>query len=66
MHAAVAIQGHKYELGDSEVIAMQSGVVVTVREIDRREAYPLGPAITVKASWLKPLPMRYFGNEVPT
>lgn len=65
MHAHTAHQGHRYRLGDIDVLAMQSGHVVTVREIDHGEAYPLGPAITVKASWLQPLPMVYFKNEVP-
>ena len=64
-HATVAQQGHKYQLGKKPVLAMQSGVVVEVREIDHDEAYPLGVPITVKASWLKPLPMRYFGGDVP-
>jgi len=58
-------QGHRYTLGERSVIAMQSGVVVEVREIDQSEAYPLGAAITVKASWLKPERMVYFHGEVP-
>ena len=65
IHAHTAQQGHRYELGDKQVLAMQSGVVVNVREIDLREAYPLGQSITVKASWLKPSPMVYFKGEVP-
>lgn len=64
-HAATAHQGHKYQLGDRQVISMQSGIVVIVRPIDHSEPYPLGGQITVKASWLKPLPMAYFGGEVP-
>jgi hypothetical protein len=64
-HAALARQGHKYQLGDREVISMQSGIVVTVREIQAEEPFPLGPLITVKASWLKPMPMVYFHNEIP-
>ncbi len=64
-NAATAKQGHKYQLGDKPVLAMQSGVVVEVREIDHTEAYPLGAPINVKASWLTPLPMKYFNNEVP-
>lgn len=64
-HAAKAQQGHRYRLGEKDVLAMQSGVVVQVREIDQTEAYPLGKAITVKASWLKPLPMRYHGDQIP-
>lgn len=66
IHAAVAQQGHRYRLGDREVLAMGCGVVLQVREIDQKEPYPLGKPITVKASWLTPLPMRYFHGEVPT
>lgn len=65
MHACCAQQGHKYQLGDRQVISMETGVVVIVRPIDYSEPYPLGGQITVKASWLKPLPMAYFGGEVP-
>ncbi len=64
-HAHIARQGHRYELGDKQVLAMGSGVVIVVREIDQREAYPLGLPIVVKASWLKPLPMVYFHGEIP-
>jgi hypothetical protein len=45
---------------------MQSGYVVEVREIDMNEPYPLTNRFTVKASWLQPEPMKYFGCEVPT
>lgn len=62
-HAHHAQQGHRYRMGDRQVIAMQSGVVVTVREIDESEAYPFGKEITAKASWLVPVPMRYFHGE---
>lgn len=65
IHAQTAQQGHKYQLGDKPVLAMQSGLVVEVREIDHAEPYPLGRAITVKASWLQPLPMVYHGGEIP-
>lgn len=65
MHAHTARQGHRYRLGDIDVLAMQSGHVVTVREINQAEPWPLGEIITVKASWLQPLPMVYFKNEVP-
>ena len=64
-HAAIAQQGHKYQLGKKPVLAMQTGLVVEVREIDANEAYPLGSPITVKASWLTPLPMKYFHGEAP-
>lgn len=64
-HTHSAQQGHRYSLGNRDVIAMQSGVVVEVRELNKAEAYPLGKSITVKASWLVPQPMRYFHGEVP-
>ena len=64
-HAAVAKQGHRYKLGDKSVLAMQTGMVVEVREIDMAEAYPLGKAQTVKASWLQPEPMVYHRGEIP-
>ena len=64
-HAAYAKQGHRYEMGDRHVLSMESGHVVEVRPIDHAEPYPLGAAILVKASWLKPLPMVYFHGEVP-
>jgi len=64
-HAAVAQQGHRYKLGDREVLAMESGITARVREIDEKEPYPLGPPITVKASWLQPVAMKYFGGETP-
>lgn len=64
-HVKLAKQGHLYKCGEREVIAMQSGVVVEVRPIDFEQAYPLGWPIVVKASWLTPLPMKYFGGSVP-
>ena len=64
MHAATADQGHRYRYGDQSVIAMQSGIVVQVRVLDLSEPYPLGPPITVKASWLQPEPMKYFHGGV--
>lgn len=64
-HAAKAHQGHLYKYGESKVIAMQSGVVVEVREVNDDEPCPLGKASTVKASWLTPLPMRYYHGETP-
>lgn len=63
-HAATAHQGHRYKLGHKSVIAMQSGIVVQVRELDLAEPYPLGAPITVKASWLQPEPMKYFHGQV--
>lgn len=66
IHCQTAKQGYLYKLGEQEVISMENGIVVRVRELNRTEAYPLGKEMTVKASWLQPLPMQYFHNEVPT
>lgn len=65
LHAHTAHQGHRYRYGTKDVLAMQSGVVVVVRPINEAEPYPLGEQITVKASWLQPLPMRYFHGAIP-
>jgi hypothetical protein len=62
-HAQKAQQGHLYKFNGQDVLAMESGVVVKVRELDQTEPYPLGKSWTVKASWLTPLPMRYFHGE---
>lgn len=64
-HAAIAKQGHRYKLGSKSVLAMQTGLVVEVREIDISEVYPLVRPVTVKASWLQPERMRYHGGAVP-
>jgi hypothetical protein len=64
-HITTAKQGHAYRLGDKEVISMENGVVVRVRELNRNDPYPLGKELTVKASWLTAMPMRYFHNETP-
>lgn len=64
-YAYTAQQGHKYALGDRQVIAMQSGSVVIVRPINESEPWPLGESITVKASWLQPVGMKYFYGDVP-
>lgn len=59
-----AQQGHRYRLGERSVLAMKSGEVIEVREIND-EAYPLGRAVTVKAEWLKAEPMKYFHGQTP-
>ena len=64
-HIAHAQQGHRYAMLGDHVLAMQSGPVVTVRKIDQSEPYPLGAAVRVNASLLKPLPMVYFHGEIP-
>jgi hypothetical protein len=65
-HAAIVHQGHRYRYGTQDVIALQSGPVVQVIEIDPSNPCGMGRKHTVKASWLSPAPMRYFMNEVPT
>lgn len=65
MHAHTATQGHRYQYGETEVMAMESGVVVVVQEIDPSQPYPLTRKWTVKASWLQPLPLRYLHGGVP-
>ena len=66
MHANMAQQGHRYQYGEVPVLAMQSGYVVKVCEIDMEQAYPLRPSFWVLASKLVPLPMKYFHGEVPS
>lgn len=65
MHAQAAQQGHRYQLGNRQVLAMQSGHTVEVREINEDDAWPLGRREVVKASWMSALPMRYFHGQVP-
>lgn len=59
-----AKQGHRYRYEDMDVLAMESGKVVTVRKIEPGADW-LGRRFTVYAAWLEPLPMVYHGNEVP-
>lgn len=61
-----AQQGHLYQHGGSRVIAMESGRSVRVRSLDDSAPLGIGPAYSVRAEWLTPLPMRYFRGEVPT
>jgi hypothetical protein len=61
----VARQGHLYKHFGIRVLAMESGERVKVREVIT-DAYFLGPEFIARAEWLQPLPMKYFGNEVPT
>jgi hypothetical protein len=57
-----AKQGHLYQHGGIRVLALESGNSVRVAPI---EELWIGPGYTVKAEWLKPLPMVYFHGEVP-
>lgn len=64
IHAHKATQGHRYALGDRQVLSMSTGHVVEVREINPAEPW-LGKPESVKASWLQPVPMKYFGGLIP-
>ena len=63
-HIENAKQGHLYTLDGREVLAMQSGYIVIVRELNRDEPYPLGKMMTVKAIWLVPKGMVYLHGQV--
>lgn len=65
-----AEQGHAYAYthctGEVRVIAMESGAgTVRVREIDPAEPLGIGRAYIVRADWLRPVPLKYFGGRVP-
>lgn len=65
-----AKQGHTYAyshcLREVRVIALESGAgTVRVREIDEREPLGIGRAYIVRADWLRPVPLKYFGGRVP-
>lgn len=61
-----AQQGHLYQHGDRRVIALEtSGGTVMARELDTEGPLGVGHRYVVRADWLVPLPMKYFGNAVP-
>jgi len=60
-----AKQGHTYLLSGIKVLAIESGEVVRVCEIDDTKQWPLLDAITANASDLVPLPMTYFHGDTP-
>jgi hypothetical protein len=64
-HVKTAKQGHKYRLDSQEVICLENGYVVRVRQLLPGDGFNLGKELTVKASWLTPLPMTYFHGEIP-
>ena len=59
-----AKQGRLYQYGSHQVIAMTSGETVRVRELVPDDPW-LGQAWNVPADELKPLPMKYYGGQVP-
>lgn len=60
-----AKQVHTYLLSGVKVLAIESGSVVKVCEIDDTKQWPLLDAITANASDLVPLPMTYFHGYTP-
>lgn len=65
MGGEVIQQGHRYRHGRYEVLAVETGEKVFVREIRPEEPGGLGPRYLVAAKWLEPLPMKYHGNQIP-
>ena len=68
MTAKRAEQGHAYLYGlctgEVRVIALESGAgTVRVREIDPAEPLGIGRAYVVRADWLRPVAMKYFGGR---
>lgn len=59
-----AQQGHRYRLGDADVLALESGPVVMVGVIDPDAPWFL-ERYAVPAEMLEALPMRYFHGQVP-
>ena len=57
-----ARQGHRYTLGQLDVMAMESGETVEVAEIG---PFWLGARHTVDASDLVPQPMAYYSGQIP-
>lgn len=60
-----AKQGHTYMLNGVKVLAIESGDVVKVCEIDEQKQWPLLEAATVNSDQLTPLPMTYFHGDTP-
>lgn len=62
-----AFQSHKYSLIGCAlpVMALESGRMVEVAEIDLDAPWPLTKRHRVHASLLEPMGMRYHGGEVP-
>lgn len=59
-------QGHRYSMGQHDVIAMESGhAAIRVSVIDHDLLYPLRAPQWTHASQLKPMPMRYLGGHLP-
>ena len=59
-----AKQGHRYQYGQVDVIALESGPTVKVGILSRGEPWFVGQE-RVSAERLLPVPMKYYGGEVP-
>lgn len=60
-----AKQGHRYQWGRIEVMAMENGAFPVVHKITPGALWPLSYIGRVDAQSLKPLPMAYFHGETP-
>jgi hypothetical protein len=60
-----AKQGHKYRWNGMEVLAMESGPYPECQQLTGDYGWPLRALGRIDAEKLQPLPMKYFGNEVP-
>ncbi len=59
-----AQQGHRYRIGDDDVLALESGSDVLVAVIEPGAPWFV-EWFSAPASMLEPLPMRYFHGQVP-
>lgn len=62
---AKATQGHVYLHDGRKVLALESGINVTVAEVVDDEHWTLRSHYVCNANALRPLPMRYFHVETP-
>lgn len=62
-----AKQGHIYlhRFTGKRVLALQSGQNIDALELDVRAPNGVSARLTVQAVHLEPLPMTYFGGQVP-
>lgn len=60
-----AEQGHIYSHGKARVVALESGEIIKVRELDPDGPLGFGQAYMVNAKFLEPLGMKYFGGQIP-
>lgn len=60
----IARQGHRYEHDGAHVLALASGDLVPVGQLEPGQPWFVSRYV-VRADALKPLPMNYFGGEVP-